>query len=120
FYPPRDRDWVTFEAKKGDVFWVEVFSQRLGLPTAPFVLIQHVSKNDKNEEQISDVKELYDTDSTIGGVEYKTSSRDPSRKFEVEADGTYRIEVRDLFNTSQADPRLVYRLSIRKEAPDFR
>jgi hypothetical protein len=120
FYPPGDRDWVTFEAKKGDVFWVEVFSQRLGLPTDPFALIQRVSKNDKGEEQVSDVKELYDTDSDIGGVEYKTSTRDPSGRFEVGENGVYRIQVRDLFNRSQADPRLVYRLSIRKEAPGFR
>jgi len=120
FFPPGDQDWVTFEAKKGDVFWVEVFSQRLGLPTDPFALIQRVTKNEKGEEQVSDVKELYDTDSNIGGVEYKTATRDPSGRFEVEENGTYRIQVRDLFNRFQADPRLVYRLSIRKETPDFR
>jgi hypothetical protein len=120
FYPAGDRDWVTFEAKKGEVFWVEVFSERLGLPTDPFALIQRVAKNDKGEEQVSDVKELYDTDSNIGGVEYKTSTRDPSGRFEVGENGTYRIQVRDLFNTYQADPRSVYRLSVRKEAPDFR
>src|SRR2546426_5983922 len=120
FYPPGDQDWVTFEAKKGDVFWVEVFSERLGLPTDPFFLIQRVAKIDKGEEQVSDVKELYDTDSDIGGVQYKTSTRDPSGRFEVGENGAYRIQVRDLFNRSQADPRLVYRLSIRKQAPDFR
>ncbi|MBI3851645.1 MAG: hypothetical protein HY298_15415 [Verrucomicrobia bacterium] len=119
-YPQGDRDWVTFDAKKGDVYWVEVFSQRLGLPTDPFALIQRVSKNDKGEEQVSDVKELYDTDSNIGGAEYKTATRDPSGRFEAEENGTYRLEVRDLFNRFQPDPRLVYRLSIRKEAPDFR
>jgi len=32
FYPQGDRDWVTFEAKKSDVFWVEVFSERLDCP----------------------------------------------------------------------------------------
>ncbi len=120
FYPAGDRDWVTFEAKKGDVFWVEAFSQRLGLPTDPFALIQRVSKNDKGEERVSDVKELYDTDSNIGGVEYNTATRDPSGRFEVEENGAYRIQVRDLFNSSHADPRLVYRLSLRKPAPDFR
>ncbi len=120
FYPTGDRDWVTFEARKGDVFWLEVFSERLGLPTDPFVLIQRVSKNDNGEEQASDVKELTDTESNIGGVEYKTSTRDPSGRFEAQENATYRIEVRDLFNSSQADPRLVYRLSIRKEGPDFR
>src|SRR5439155_15206836 len=65
FFPPGDRDWVTFEAKKGDVYWVEVFSQRLGLPTDPFVLIQRVTKNDKGEEKVRDVKELYDMDYNI-------------------------------------------------------
>ena len=120
FYPAGDQDWVTFEARKGDVFWVEVFSERLGLPTDPFVLIQRVAKDDKGEEKVSDVKELNDTDSTIGGVEYKTATRDPSGRFEVEESGAYRIQVRDMFDTSQPDPRLVYRLSIRKEAPDFR
>jgi hypothetical protein len=120
FFPTGDRDWVTFEARKGDVFWVEVFSERLGLPTDPFALIQRVTRNDKGEGKVADVKELYDTDSNIGGPEYKTATRDPSGRFEVEADGTYRIQIRDLFNASQADPRLVYRLSIRKESPDFR
>lgn len=120
FYPAGDRDWVTFDARKGDVFWVEVFSERLGLPTAPFVLIQRVTKNDKGEETVSDIKELSDTDSNIGGPEYKTATRDPSGRFEVAENGTYRIQVRDLFNASLADPRLVYRLSIRKETPDFR
>jgi hypothetical protein len=120
FYPQGDQDWVTFEAKKGDAYWVEVFSQRLGLPTDPFVLIQRVSKNDKGEEQVSDVKELNDTDYNSGAVEYKAATRDPSGRFEAGESGTYRIAVRDLFNTSHADPRLVYRLSIRKETPDFR
>src|SRR6185295_6753185 len=109
FFPPGDRDWVTFDAKKGDVFWVEVFSERLGLPTDPFVFIQRITKNDNGEEKGADVKELSDTDSNIGGPEYKTATRDPSGRFEVEADGTYRIQVRDLFNRFQADPRLVYR-----------
>jgi hypothetical protein len=119
FYPKGDRDWLTFEAKKGDAFWVEVFSQRMGLPTDPFVLIQRIGKNDKGEEQISDVKELNDSDSEIGGVEYKTGTRDPSGRFEAEETGVYRILVRDFFNGSEADPRLVYRLSVRKMTPDF-
>lgn len=119
-YPAGDRDWVTFEAKKGDVYWVEVFSQRLGLPTDPFALIQRVSRNDKGEEKVSDIKELSDTDSNIGGPEYKTATRDPSGRFEAEENGSYRIQVRDLFNSSRSDPRLLYRLSIRKETPDFR
>ena len=40
-YSPRgDYDWISFDAKKGDAYWVEAISQRLGLPTDPYVLIQ--------------------------------------------------------------------------------
>jgi hypothetical protein len=116
FYPHGDRDWITFDAKKGDIYWIEVFSHRLGLPTAPFLLIQKVSK----DGQASDVQELYETDANIGGAEFKTSTRDPAYRFEAKEDAAYRVMVRDLFNESQNNPALVYRLSIRKGMPDFR
>ncbi|HYV33109.1 MAG TPA: hypothetical protein VEO53_18620, partial [Candidatus Binatia bacterium] len=51
FYPAGEQDWFVFDAKKGEVFWIEIFSQRLGLPTDPFVLIQRVTKNDRGEEE---------------------------------------------------------------------
>ena len=120
FYPPGEPSWVTFEAKKGDVYWVEVFSQRLGLPTDPFAVIQRVVMNDKGLEQGVDVLEMYDTDLNIGGTDFNTASRDPAGRFAVPEDGHYRIQVRDLFNRGENNPRLVYRLSIRKESPDFR
>ena len=44
FYPSGDQDWVAFEAKKGTKYRIEVLSQRLGLPTDPFVLVQKVIK----------------------------------------------------------------------------
>ena len=120
FYPAGDRDWLKFEAKKGDVYWIEVFSHRLGLPTAPFALVQRVARNDKGEEQASDVNELYASDANIGGPEFNTTTRDPSGRFEVKEDGVYRVRVSDLFNRYESNPRFVYRLSVRKETPDFR
>ena len=120
FYPAGDRDWLKFEAKKGEVYWIEVFSHRLGLPTAPFVLVQRVTRNDKGEEQASDVTELYASDANIGGPEFNTSTRDPSGRFEVKEDGLYRVRISDLFNRYESNPRFVYRLSLRKETPDFR
>jgi len=53
-------------------------------------------------------------------MEFNTATRDPAWRFEVKEDGSYRIQIRDLFSHSQNDPRLVYRLSLRKESPDFR
>lgn len=120
FQANNDPDWFTFDAKKGDVFWVEVLSQRLGLPTDPFLLIQRVTKSDKGEEKASDVQEVYDSDTNIGEREFNTATRDPATRLEVKEDGTYRLLVRDLFQRSERSPRFVYRLSVRKEAPDFR
>ena len=41
-------------------------SQRLGAQTDPFVLVQRVSKNSKGEEEVSDVQEIYDSESVAG------------------------------------------------------
>ncbi len=120
FYPANDADWFVFDAKKSDAYWVEVFSQRLGLPTSPFVLIQRVTKNDKGEEQAADVQEVYESDANVGGTEFSTRTRDPAARFEAKEDGAYRVQVRDLFNRSASSPRHVYRLSLRRETPDFR
>jgi len=120
FNPGGEQDWFTFEAKKGDVLWLEVFSHRLGLNTDPFVLVQRMSKNDKGEEQSSDVLELNDNDTNLGDREFNTATRDPAGRFEAKEDGTYRLMVRDLFQRAERSPRFVYRLSVRKETPDFR
>lgn len=120
FHPAGDQDWFAFDAKAGDVYWIEIFSARLGLPTDPFLLVQRVVKNDKGEETTSILQELYDSEANVGGPEFNTSSRDPSWRFEVKESGLYRIQVRDLFGRVKSSPRHVYRLSLRKESPDFR
>lgn len=120
FFPAMEQDWFTFDAKAGEVFWIEVFSQRLGLLTDPFVLVQRVTKNDKGEEQSADALELADLDTNLGEREFNTASRDPGGRFEAKEAGTYRVMVRDLFQRVEKSPRFVYRLSVRREAPDFR
>src|SRR6185436_20602190 len=97
-----DVDVFAFEARKGDVFWIEVFSQRLGLPTDPNLVIQRVTKNDKGTEQTEDVAEVYDNDTNIGEREFNTASRDPVTRFEAKENGTYRVMVRDGFGMTQA------------------
>jgi hypothetical protein len=119
FYPRADRDWYTFNVKKGDAYWIEVISSRLSVASDPFMVVQSVAKS-PNGETASDVQEVYDVDASIGGVDFKTSTRDPIWKLSAAADGTYRVMVRDLFNESNDDPSRVYRLAVRPERPDFR
>ncbi len=118
FYPAGDRDRFTFAAKKGEVYWAEVFSHRLGMATGPFLLGQRVTSHG-SEEKTADLSEVYGSDSNIGGTEFKTSTLDPVWRFEAPENGTYRVEVRDLFNQTQSDPSHLYRLSLRRETPDF-
>jgi hypothetical protein len=105
FYPAGDVDSYTFQAKKGEVWWVEVFSHRLGVPTDPMLLI--------NDQEFNDIE------SNAGGVEFRTSSLDCVGRFEAKEDGPCRVQVRDLFNRTANEPGRIYRLAVRKETPDF-
>ncbi len=110
---------ANFTAKKGDTYRVEVYSHRLGWATAPFVVIQRVSKNEKGEEQISEVQELTGADTNLGGVEYKSAHRDPAGRFSTPEDGTYRVRIRDQFANASAATPPVFRIALRRENPDF-
>lgn len=123
FNPRNDVDRVTFDAKKGEVYWVEMLAQRLGTSADPYVLIERVTKNDKGEEQVALLQEMDDDRENIGGNGYRrfrTKSGDSAYRFAVPDDGTYRLTIRDLYYRNRGNPRFVYRLAIRPEQPDFR
>jgi hypothetical protein len=123
FYPAADVDTFEFTAKKGETWWVEVASERLGLNTDPFVLVQQVK-----DGKFTDVAELYDiappmkvtsNGYSYDGPPYDAGSPDVMGKFEVKEDGTYRLQVRDLFGGTRTDANNIYRLIVRQAAPDF-
>jgi len=51
------------------------------------------------------------------GVEFKNHTRDPAGASEVKEDATYRIQLRDLFDSIHSDPRHVYRLPCAANRP---
>lgn len=113
---------VTFRANKGDVFWLELFADRLGFPSDPHAVVRRVrsTKGERGEILFADVLELGDTDSNLGDREFNTSTRDAMARFEAPQDGTYEVLVRDLYNLGETRPRYPYHLSLRRELPDFR
>ena len=122
-----DVDTYEFEGKKGDVWWVEAVSSRLGLPTDPFVLVQKVTKGPSGEV-LTDVGEFNDIPSPVklssagyayDGVPYDVGSPDALGKFECKEDGACRLQIRDLFGGTRSDAGNVYQLVIRKAEPDF-
>jgi len=127
FYPAADVDRFEFTATKGDIWWVEVASERLGRPTDPSVLVQRVS-GEGAEQKLTDVAEFTDIAAPIkpssngyayDGPPYDGGSADIIGKLEIKEDGIHRLQISDLFGGTRNDPRNVYRLVIRKAAPDF-
>ncbi len=119
FYPARDDDWFEFTAKKGENWWIEVISQRLGLPTDPFLLVQRVQAKDDGTLQVSDVAAVDDAPKRPGGAGYDEAPADPIYRLAVNEDGRYRVLVRDMLGQSRARPQHLYRLAIRPADPDF-
>ncbi|MFV0445498.1 MAG: hypothetical protein ACK5Q5_18110, partial [Planctomycetaceae bacterium] len=127
FYPAADVDCFEFTAKKGEVWWVEVASERLGRPTDPAVVVQRVTPAGDGE-QLTDVVELNDIPTPVkvssngyayDGPPYNAGSADINGMVNIPADGTYRLQTTDLFGGTRSDPNNVYRLIIRQPAPDF-
>lgn len=124
FFPAADVDTFEFTAKKDEVWWVEVASERLGRPTDPSVVVQHVSA----DGALKDIAELSDIASPVkvssngysyDGPPYNAGSTDVLGSFTVPEDGTYRLSIRDLFGGTRSDNRNVYRLVVRKAQADF-
>ncbi|HET6425689.1 MAG TPA: serine protease [Planctomycetaceae bacterium] len=127
FFPAADVDVFEFEAKKGEEWWVEVASERFGLPTDPAVIVQQVTKT-ADGEKTTDLAELADVPSPVkvssngyayDGPPYDAGTADVLGKFVVKEDGLHRLQLTDLFGGTRNDVRNRYRLLIRKAAPDF-
>ena len=123
FNPKGDQDWYQFDAHKGDAWTIEVFSQRLGLSTDPYLLVQRVNHAAGGHEEMVNVAESDDPPrdrQEDRAIFLNIEFDDPLVRFVAPEDGTYRIMVRDLYSESRGSPEYVYRLSIRRPAPDFR
>lgn len=127
FATAADVDTYEFTASKGDVWWIEVASERLGRPTDPSVVIQQVT-GELGQEVVTDLVELTDIPSPMkpssngyayDGPPYDGGSADLIGKLEIPQDGRYRLQVTDLFGGTRTDPRNIYRLIVRRAAPDF-
>jgi hypothetical protein len=108
-----DRHWYRFEAKKGDVWTIEVFADRIGSPMAPFFVIA----DDKGKT----IARVEDSPDSLSPNQFYTKSDDPGRyRFIAAADGTYKLMVSSIEASFQSGVRDQYLLRIAPERPDFR
>jgi hypothetical protein len=116
FGAPGDLDVYRFPARKGEVWWIEASAERLGSPADPVFVVQKVVPNGPPQD-------LATAEDTIGqgrAGRFDTATIDAVLRWVVPEDGTYQVAINDLFLSQRGDPRLVYRLNIRPERPDFR
>lgn len=107
-----DADWYSFSARKGDVYTIEAWADRLGVPMDLFFLLRNAKGTTITEQD--DVQEV------MSPVLFSRTYDPPRYRFVVPADGDYRLQVgsRDAF--VEAGPRHIYRVRIAAEKPDFR
>lgn len=133
FARANDRDWYTFTAKKDEQLWIEVTSQRLGLPTDPSLLVQFAQLDDKGKPAVDEKGKPVIQDVAQGddqprpGIDPNNEmdprrrivSDDPALLFTAPQDGVYRLLVKDLYGSTQGHPSFVYLLTVRPARPDF-
>ena len=88
---PNDHDWYNFDCKKGQVFDIEVFAQRINSPIDAMINIYGPDK-----------KHIQGNDDSRGA--------DPYYRFTAPADGKFYMRVRDLLERGGGDS--VYRVEI--------
>jgi len=127
FLDAGDVDTFEFEAAKGDIWWIEVASERLGAATDPAAVVQRVVV-EGDAERLEDVAEFNDIASPLkpssqfysyDGPPYVTGSADILGRLEIKESGRHRLQLRDLFGGTRVEPRSEYRLVVRRAAPDF-
>jgi hypothetical protein len=106
----RDRDWYTFTAKKGEVYNIEILSNRLGSPTMMYFML----RTDKSE-----IKESDNNQDFLSRKFYMDVIDPPSYRFVVPADGKYQLLISSHSADTIAEPRHFYRVRITAPRPDF-
>lgn len=111
-----DRDWYSFEAKKGEPVMLELTAERNGTP-ADFYFTVHnpQAKNDQmGPEQDDDADLLHPTEF------YTRTSDPPPYRFVPPMDGKYLVAVGCRESNVMTGPATAYRLRVGPPRPDFR
>ncbi len=116
FAPRGDNDVFRFEGRKGEIWWVEALAERIGSMADPAFLIQKVGAKGQPAQDLASGDDLPDAGT---GPRFNTQTVDGAVRWQVPEDGLYQILISDLYGSQRGHPRLVYRLVIRREQPDY-
>jgi hypothetical protein len=109
-----DRDWYAFNAKKGESFVIDLWADRLGVPT-DFQFAVRAAK------ATTDMAEKDDNPEIMSQTQFYARTTDPDPyTFTAPEDGKYLIQVSSRESSYQYGPRVTYRLRVGPPLPDFR
>lgn len=110
-----DVDYYRFTAKKGEVYSIQVYGERIGTPAHFRFMLR------PDEPKAGPIGEFESNQETLTPFQFYTVNGDPPPyRFDVKKDGPYLLQVRALDGGNEFGPRHIYRLRITREQPDFR
>jgi hypothetical protein len=116
FVPRGDNDLYRFQGRKGELWWIEALAERIGSMADPAILIQKVGAKGQPPQDLAGGDDLPDAGT---GPRFNTQTVDAAVRWQVPEDGLYQILISDLYSSQRGHPRLIYRLVIRREQPDY-
>ena len=109
----KDHDWYSFQARKGETFLIDLWSDRLGAATDLRMAIRDVASK-------RTLAELEDNNVNISPMRFPTATPDPpAYRFEAPADGTFYVEIQGTEDLHAPWVRQFYHLRILRERPGF-
>jgi hypothetical protein len=106
-----ERDWFAISARRGEVLFIETIGQRISSPVDLQISVLEATGQRELTQFGDEVRNM--------GGPFATSHLDAAGRWVCPADGRYLIAVRNLMGGQRPDPRRIYRLSVRREEPDF-
>ena len=131
-------DWFAIQARRGEGLYIEALGQRIQSPVDLQIsvhratrlpseatsgqldaeLVDESDRQDAWPTQLQLLAKFTDETRSIGGA-FPTGHLDPAGRWICPEDGRYLIAIRSLSGGLHNDPRRIYRLSVRREEPDF-
>jgi hypothetical protein len=108
----RDRDWYSFKVRKGAIYSIELYGDRLGSDLDLYAALR------RPRGQV--MTEMDDSNEPVVNQFFNRTDDPPRYRFEAPEDGTYLLHVASREADIDAGPRHLYRVRITPERPDFR
>ncbi len=119
FLNPGDVDIYSFQAKKGEPFWLQIFSERDGQSLDPFVKLEQISVDAKGAHSIKPITVPDDIKTNLYPNVFDTLSDDIDFLLKAPVDTTYRVTVFNRYHLNRKNRLDYYRLRIASPKPTF-